>query len=302
MGGPMPLEASCSVANGTNLEIALTNGAMTARHCRQLFFATFLSFTTLAMSQQSPRENATAYTTPLATGVRLDPVGDAIELGSMPLSMALSPDKDKLAVVLSGWRQQGLQIVDLKSARVTQTLEQPAAFLGMAFSRDGKNLYVSGGNEDSIFCYTWREGTATLERKIVLAEKSAGKPGSRYPAGLATSSNGNYLYVAENVSDSLAVVDLASGHVVQRFPTDHYPYAVNVTANDKVFVSAWAADTIAEFESKPDGQLVPAGKLKVAPRPSALLSNRDGSLLYAASAGTDQVAVIDTQRNKVVRY
>jgi len=63
------------------------------------------------------------YASPLATGARLDPVGRVVELGNMPLAIALAPRGDKLAVVLSGWRQQGLQIVDLASGRVTQTLE-----------------------------------------------------------------------------------------------------------------------------------------------------------------------------------
>ena len=238
----------------------------------------------------------------LPTGVRLDAVGDAIDLGSMPLAMAVAPGGDKLAVVLSGWREQGVQIVDLKLRRVVQTLIQPAAFFGIGFSRDGRELFVSGGNDDAIFCYSWRDGTAALERKIMLAEKAPEKPGSRYPAGLAVSRTGNYLYVAENVGDSLAVVDLATAKVVQRFPTDHYPYAVETTPNGRVYVSAWAADTVAEFQTKPDGLLTPLGKLKVGPRPSALLSNRTGSRLYAALAGTDQVAVVDTARGTVLRY
>ena len=243
----------------------------------------------------------TADTALLPTGVRLDAVGDAIDLGSMPLAMALAPD-NKLAVVLSGWREQGVQIVDLKSRQVMQTLIQPAAFFGIGFSRDGRELFVSGGNDDTIFCYSWRNGTAAFERKIVLAEKAPEKPGSRYPAGLAVSRIGNYLYVAENVADSLAVVDLATAKVVQRFPTDHYPYAVETAANGKVYVSAWAADTIAEFQTKPDGLLIPLGKIKVGPRPSALLSNRSGSRLFAALAGTDQIAVIDTAHKTVLRY
>jgi DNA-binding beta-propeller fold protein YncE len=237
----------------------------------------------------------------LSTGVRLDAVGDAIDLGSMPLAMAIAPGGDKLAVVLSGWREQGVQIVDLKSRQVVQTLIQPAAFFGIAFSRDGRELFVSGGNDDTIFCYSWRDGTAALERKIMLAEKP-GKPGSRYPAGLAVSRIGNYLYVAENMGDSLAVVDLATSKVVQRFPTDHYPYAVEAAADGKVYVSAWAADTVAEFQTKRDGLLTPSGKVKVGPRPSALLSNRTGSRLFAALAGRDQIAVVDTARGTVLRY
>src|SRR5438046_1861140 len=166
------------------------------------------------------------YTTPLPTGVRLDPVGESIDVGSMPLAILQAPERDKLVVVLSGWREQGLQVVDVKTMRVTQTLPQEAAFYGAAFSRDGRALYVSGGNADAIFCYTWNNGAAAFDRKIVLGQKKPDKTGSRYPAGLAASWNGKLLYVAENVSDTLAVIDLAESRVVQRFATDHYPYAV----------------------------------------------------------------------------
>jgi YVTN family beta-propeller protein len=251
---------------------------------------------------QLDTDRLTGHTSPLPTGLRLNPSGDAIELGSMPLAMAVAPGGDKAAIVLSGWREQGLQIVDLGSQRVLQTLPQEAAFFGVAFSRNGQEIYVSGGNDDSIFCYSWKAGTATLDRKLVLAEKQPEKPGSRYPAGLAVSRHGNYLYVAENVADSLAVVDPRTSRVVQRFATDHYPYAVAVAANSRVYVSAWGADTISVFKEAGDGTLTPVGKLTVGARPSALLANAAGSRLYAALAGTDRIAVIDTGQSKVLRF
>lgn len=267
---------------------------------------TSLSAALLSVAPNSFAAETPTYTTPLSTGVRLNPIGDAIDLGSMPLAMALAPGGGKLAIILSGWREQGVQIVDLKSRQVTQTLTQPAAFFGIAFSRDGSGLFVSGGNDDTIFCYSWRDGAAAFDHKITLGEiapdKPADKPATRYPAGLAASRVGNYLYVAENVAESLAVVDLATSQVVQRFPTDHYPYAVEAAPNGKVYVSAWASDTVAEFQVKPDGLLAPLGNLKVGPRPSALLSNRSGSRLFAALAGTDQIAVIDTAHATVLRY
>ncbi|MGD0362636.1 MAG: alkaline phosphatase family protein [Bryobacteraceae bacterium] len=238
----------------------------------------------------------------LSTGLRLDPAGEAIELGSMPLAMALAPGGERAAVVLSGWREQGLQIVDLKTRRALQTLPQEAAFFGIAFSSNGSEIYVSGGNADAIYCYAWKDGAATLDRRIALAEHKAGAPGTRYPAGMAVSRRGNYLYVAENVSDTLAVVDPATSRVVARFPTDHYPYAVEAAANGKVYVSAWGAGTISIFQTRGDGTLQPAGKVRVGPRPSALLSNASGSRLFVALAASDRVAVLDTGKMKVVRY
>ena len=68
------------------------------------------------------------FTSPLPTGLRLDPAGEVVELGSMPINLVPAPQDDKAVAVLSGWREQGIQIVDLASKRVTQTLRQEAAF------------------------------------------------------------------------------------------------------------------------------------------------------------------------------
>jgi len=238
---------------------------------------------------------------PLATGLRLDPTGDAVELGSMPLGMALAPGGRQAAVVLSGWREQGLQVVDLASRRVTQTLLQDAAFYGLAFGRDGRELYVSGGNEDAIYCYSWSNGAAKLERRIELAKKDPAKTGSRYPAGIAASPRGHLLYVAENVADDLAVVDLSTAQVVQRFPTDHYPLAVEVAADGQVYVSAWGGDTLSTFRVLADGTLAYRGRLRVGRHPSALLASASGSRLFVTLGSTDQIAVVDTRARRVLR-
>src|SRR5215470_6726057 len=245
-------------------------------------------------------DSGVTYTTPLSTGVRLDPVGEFVDLGSVPLGMAVSPDGNYAAVVLSGWREQGLQIVDLKARKVTQTLEQPAAFLGVVFARDGKRLYVSGGNDDSIFVYAWENGAAKFDRKIVLGQQKPDKTGSRYPAGLAISPRGGLLYVAENIGDGIAVVDPESGQIVQRLPTDHYPYGIEVAADGKVYASAWGADSVSVFKMAKDGKLKPAGRVAVGRHPSALVANKSGSRLYVALAGSDEIAVVDTKTKSVV--
>src|SRR5262249_43210948 len=129
----------------------------------------------------------------LPTGAWLDPAGRSFDVGNMPLGMRLSPDGKFAAVALSGWREEGLQIIDLATGAVTQTLPQPACFFGLTFSADGKTLYVSGGNEDAIFRYRWEDGHATAIDKIVLAAKHPKKDGTRFPAGLAVSSDGKFL-------------------------------------------------------------------------------------------------------------
>ncbi len=241
------------------------------------------------------------FTSPLPTGVRLDPAGEAVELGSLPINLVLTPEKSRAVVVLSGWREQGVQVVDLKTRKVTQTVLQDGAFYGADFSPDGHRLCVSGGNTDLLFVYAWKDGAATLENKFELAKaKTADGTGTSYPAGLAFSLNGKFLYVAEDVGDHLAVVNAATGEITQRFSTDHYPYGLALTENGQVFVSAWGGSTVSQFRVLTDGTLAYIGRIEVGRHPSALVVR--GTTLYVTLAGSDRVAVVDTKLRKVARY
>jgi len=237
----------------------------------------------------------------LPTGVSLAPVGASLGLGSMPLSITLSPDGRRAVVVLSGWRGQGIQVVDVHRHAVVQTLLQPAAFLGAAFAPDGRTLYVSGGDRDVVYRYDWREGLARLRDSLDLTpEGPPRRHGVRYPAGLAPSPDGRFLYVAENLADSLAVVDVASGRVVDRLATERYPYDVRVTPQGAVYVSAWGGHTVSVFRPNGSGRIEAVGTIPAGRHPSALALDRDGTRLFVASGSTDRIAVVDTRRNEVV--
>src|ERR1700686_3693504 len=110
------------------------------------------------------------FTSPLPTGVRLDPAGEAVDLGSLPINLVLAPETDRAVVVLSGWRAQGVQVVDLKTRKATATLLQEGAFYGPPFSPAGHRLCVSGANPDIAFVYAWKDGAATLENKFELTK------------------------------------------------------------------------------------------------------------------------------------
>ena len=234
----------------------------------------------------------------LPTGATLDPVVAGVPLGNMPLAMALAPDHRHVAVLMCGYRQQGLQIVDRTTGTVTQTIEQPAAFLGIAFAPDGKSLWTSGGNDDALFRYTWSDGRAALDRRIELRAKAKPKDGGlSYPAGIAFSHDGRFLYAAENLGDTIAVVDTASGDVVQRVQTDRYPYAVAVAADGDVWVSSWGDNTVLRFHPRRGGFLTRTARVAVGRHPSAILVTKDR--LFAVSASTDSIAIVDAKTLRV---
>jgi YVTN family beta-propeller protein len=269
---------------------------------RRLAFAaaTLLVAAACARSAESPGSPDDARRLP--TGARLDPAGRSVDVGSMPLAMTLSPDGRHVVLLLNGWREQGVQVLDRVTGVVVQTVPQAAAFIGLAFSPRANVLYVSGGNQDVVYGYDWRDGRATLRDSVILAWKpDARRSGTRYPAGLAVSADGTRLYVAENLADSLAVIDIATGRVLARHATERYPYGVAVAPNGDVYVSAWGGHTVSVFTPNAGGGLDDGGRIRVARHPSALVLNADGSRLFVASGSTDRVAVVDTRAKRLIK-
>lgn len=253
--------------------------------------ATALALFTFALSADPVR---------LPTGATLDPAAAAHPVGNFPLAAVLAPEGDRVALLLCGWRQQGIQIVG-RDGDVLQTIEQPAAFVGIAFAPDGKSLWASGGNEDALYRYAWRDGAAVADGVVQLAIKESKHGGRRYPAGIAFSSDGKRLYVAENLSDTLAVVDVASGSVVQRLRTGRYPFGVAAAKNGGVYVSAWGEDIVSAFRSGPTGLLRRTGRIVVGRHPSAMLLDDVGRRLYVVSSSTDRISVVNLERGAVIR-
>ena len=235
----------------------------------------------------------------LPTGVRLDPAAPLMDVGPMPLTMLDAPQADRVVLLLNGWHDEGLQVVERASGRVLQTVPLPAVFLGMVFSPDGRSLYVSGGNRDVVYRFDWN-GLATLRDSITLQLPARPKAnGTRYPAGLAISGDGSTLFVAENLVDSLAVVDIGSGRVRQRVATGRYPYAVTATSRGRVYVSNWGDVDVSSYEPA-EGGLRATGRIRVGRHPSAMLLNEAADRLFVASASTDRVAVVDLASGRLL--
>jgi DNA-binding beta-propeller fold protein YncE len=237
----------------------------------------------------------------LPNGLNLAPAGNTFDVGNMPLSGLISPE-GKLILLLSGFREQGVQVVDPVSQKVTQTLLQDGAFLGIAFSRDGKTLYASGANGNVIHVYKWKDSAAELSGSILLDPPDQKKKIARYPAGIAVSPDGRYLFVAENCTDTLAAIDLQSNTVVDRKPAGHYPYTVVSASDGTLYVSAWGGNGITRFKTDPHtGMLQQSDSLVVLRHPSTLLLNSKGNRLFVVSGSTDKIGIIDTGSFRLIR-
>ncbi|MGA2458367.1 MAG: phosphoesterase [Terriglobales bacterium] len=215
-------------------------------------------------------------------------------------------------------------------------------FIGLAFSSDGRHLYASMGSitdptgekpkstGNGIAVYKFTAGEVTPERflKIPPQPTAEGKEvafGLRktpagtalpYPAGLAVlpGPKGDRLLIANNLSDNVVLLDVASGQIEKSFalrrkkfdrgrfiPTE-YPYTVIANkAGTKAWVSLWNSAAIVELDLetgdvsrstwiglwKHDDPIAPS------PHPTAMLLSPNEDTLYVALANADVVAAVD---------
>jgi DNA-binding beta-propeller fold protein YncE len=239
---------------------------------------------------------------------------------------------------------QSIAVLDLKTNQITEYPDKrfgedvhQSYFLGMVFGSDGKHLYASvgsitdptgekpGDTGNGIAVYSFTNGKVAPERFIAIEPQllAAGKKVAiglqktpsgtaiSYPAGLAlVSSRGrDRLLVANNLSDNVALLDVASGKVLERFDLStsdmvpsSFPYTCVVKRDGRrAWCSLWNASQVAELDlttgkvarwiklNQPDDRIAPGS------HPTAMLLSPDEKLLYVALSNIDKVAVIETE-------
>jgi YVTN family beta-propeller protein len=235
--------------------------------------------------------------------------------------------------------QQSLAVIDLnaKPAAVIQNVYFPSpqsVHVGVVFSQrpndDGSYaLYVSGGFENKIWIFRFQANSQTpitpaspgpntnVEAPFIdvtgfaFAANSPRYNSDRapvYPAGIAISPDGNTLFVANNLGDSLGVIQDLRGsrkliRVDLRFNPDSeqwvYPYGVAVVpdqnGNAKAYVTCWNDSSVAVVRP---GQ--PVSRFSVGRHPTVMILNPARTRLYIANSNDDTVSVVDTKTDKEI--
>ncbi len=186
--------------------------------------------------------------------------------------------------------QQSVAVLDLTSNQVRDFPDarlginaRQTYFLGLAWSSDGTELYVSmasltdpegkiaGDTGNGVAVYRMQNGALSPERFVKLpmvalpdgkrftyAKGVAAGRAIPYPASLAVvkSDGGDALLVAENLADDVVLMSVQTGKVLQRFdlsvgkyiPTS-FPYGVVVNRDGtRAWCSLWNASQVVELD------------------------------------------------------
>ena len=202
-----------------------------------------------------------------------------------------------------------------------QVLSVPNTFAGIAFDPDGKKFYVGGGKDDNVHTFTLQPDGSWSETgsPIALGHKAGNGLGFKQSAlvpvtaGIAVTTDGKTLVVANFCNDSISIIDLRSESVTKELdlrpgkldtnkagtPGGEYPFWVALKGNDTAYVSSIRDREIVVIHlgDKPDV----VARIKTAGNPNHLLIDRAGKYLYASADNSDSVDIIDTARNAIVK-
>src|ERR1035438_4035100 len=111
----------------------------------------------------------------LFNGWGITPAGEHVPLSDMPLKLIVSPDGKFLLAVSGGYNNTGLTILSTADKKVVQFVPLKKCWNGLAFSKDGKRVLVSGGGSGLIRVFKYANGTVTAESPVqpVLTSRDA---------------------------------------------------------------------------------------------------------------------------------
>jgi DNA-binding beta-propeller fold protein YncE len=227
-------------------------------------------------------------TTLLANGWRIAPAGKHLPLGTLPLNIVLSPDGRYAVVSNNGLAKPSLTMVDLTTWTVKNTTTLDGAWYGLAWSPDGKSLYVGGASLNNVQEFTYADGLLTKARTFALPAQT----GETFAGGLAVSPNGRTLFVTRVFALSLSAIDLTSGQVTQTVTLPAEPYSVIASPDGTtLYVSLWGGSRVQAYSAD---SLRVVNEYTTGEHPNALLLSGDGKRLFVACGSSSAVWVFDT--------
>jgi YVTN family beta-propeller protein len=174
--------------------------------------------------------------TVIPNGRFLTPRGRQVSVAPHPYGLALSPDGSLAVTANSGIRPFSISIIrdvlgpEPRVQQVPPGFESDkgvlaSVFMGLAFSPDGKRLFVGGGQEGEVVVFDLDSGAKLGE---IECNGTVGRESftDSYIGDLVLDPERNLLYACDQANFRVAVLDLALEKCVASIPVGRYPFGL----------------------------------------------------------------------------
>lgn len=249
-----------------------------------------------SLQAQLPTNNPKSPTVLLPNGWSLSPAGRSMQLGDLPLNMALSNNKQLLAVTNNGQGKQFIQLIDPIKEVLLDQVPIAKSWYGIRFSENNKTLYVSGGNDNIILAYP--VNNQKLGKADTLSLGKAWPKQKISPTGIDLNSKTNLLYTVTKEDSALYIINLQTKAIVKRINLKHEAYACQLSPDkNKLYISLWGGDQLLVYDVKTDKIEASIG---TGSHPNEILCSTNGKYIFVANANDNSVSVINSATQKVI--
>jgi DNA-binding beta-propeller fold protein YncE len=244
----------------------------------------------LINNYQVPNKN-TDYTL-LPNGWKLTPAGENIGVGELPMNIVFTKDERYAIISNSGMGENSLSVVDLSTKKEVQRDIIDKTWRGLYYNDEKSNLYVSGGNNDNIYIYHFRDGRLDLKDSLGLR---SGNDTDISVTGLTYWSARNYIIAVSMRSNSIYFYDIAKRQIVKKLEAGAECFDVIVDhKGEYAYVSLWGGSKVVKINLS---KLEIDRLIKVGDHPCEMIISKNDDRLYVTDANNNSVSVVDLSKN-----
>jgi YVTN family beta-propeller protein len=246
----------------------------------------------------------------LFNGWGVTPAGEQVPVSDLALKLVVSPDKKRLVGVHGGFTKHGVTLIDIANRKEAQFIPLGETWNGLAFSGDGREFFVSGGDSGKIHVFKYSEGEARLDRSVApaspategfLAHEAAvalrllgpASGAEVFLAGLAVNPKTGKLYACNEGNHEIWVLDPGTLALQATIPVGLHPHTCVFGADHRhLYVSDWGSRSVSVVDTEKGCRV---RQITVGLRPTDMALGPDGRL-FVACGGDNTVHVIQTRR------
>jgi YVTN family beta-propeller protein len=184
----------------------------------------------------------------LPNGRFIEPVGKSYMLAPHPYGLVLSPDGKTAVTANSGTNPLSISIIrnlDTNNPELQQVPPGPttdkgvlaSVFMGLAITPDSKSVYVSGGQENTIYKFDLSTGNKIDSISCQFSDNKVDYMDG-YIGDMRLSKDGKTLYAVDQIGFRLIIIDTETKQIKQNVPVGRYPFGVCLSKDEnEVYVA-----------------------------------------------------------------
>ena len=206
----------------------------------------------------------------LNSGWVIRPSGQQVPVDTFPMSTAASENGKYLLVLNGGYNPPSISVIDIAQKKEVNRTPVPDGWLGMRFAPGTNRLFIGGGSQAMVYELALDPESGTLSRaREYAAVPDLKNRGNSFVGDVITTPDAHLLYAANLYGDSISVINLQSGRLIEQWKCGHRPYRLLLTPGSRqLLVSSWADASIYQYDANTGNEIA---RTRVAPHPTDMV-------------------------------